>query len=445
MSVVGRQPFGREQVIQRIEQLVQQLVAAAAAGTLPELTCISTAASNVHLADVVGTAVHRSRDGSTTARGTAAQGVAAAAADSPSQQQLPGAMDNLQDERHDQPHRAPADSSQQQPQQVLRLGSQVQKKTLLAGNGAQAHSIVRVLQLLDVAHALLTSGRTATQRDIYYSLTGPPFFNSQRDLTAAINTALTLLKVPRAALGIAAASKGAVAGRLLLRAHPAEAYQDCSLTGPAGRAIPGDVAAIGAMSIRLSGARFILVVEKDAIFQRLVEDRLFDELPCVIITGRGMPDIASRAFLAALVRASSSQVSAGDGGGRRSALIPVLGLVDWNPAGVAILLSYKFGCAAMGLEAAQYAVPSLTWLGVTSDMLTDVPGSACQALTARDKTQLTNLKARLAQGCPGWVSELEEMEAVGLKADIEALYSVVGHAGLRALLVQRVLQRQYLM
>jgi meiotic recombination protein SPO11 len=45
---------------------------------------------------------------------------------------------------------------------------------------------------------------------------------------------------------------------------------------------------------RLPGARFILVVEKDAVFQRLVEDRLFDELPCVIITGRGMPDIASR-------------------------------------------------------------------------------------------------------------------------------------------------------
>lgn len=81
-------------------------------------------------------------------------------------------------------------------------------------------------------------------------LTGPPFFNSQRDLTATVNTTLSLLRVPRTALGIAAASKGAVAGRLLLRAHPGEAYQDCSLTGPAGRAIPGDVGAIDAMSIR---------------------------------------------------------------------------------------------------------------------------------------------------------------------------------------------------
>jgi hypothetical protein len=53
-------------------------------------------------------------------------------------------------------------------------------------------------------------------------------------------------------------------------------------------------AAAAAATLRPFGARFILVVEKDAIFQRLVEDRLFEALPCILITGRGMPDIASR-------------------------------------------------------------------------------------------------------------------------------------------------------
>lgn len=55
---------------------------------------------------------------------------------------------------------------------------------------------------------------------------------------------------------------------------------------------------------------------------------------------------ACRAFLAALVAASST---AADGSSSRP--LPVLGLVDWNPGGVAILLSYKHGSAAMGLEA----------------------------------------------------------------------------------------------
>lgn len=38
---------------------------------------------------------------------------------------------------------------------------------------------------------------------------------------------------------------------------------------------------------RPAGARFILVVEKDAVFQSLVESRLHEQLPCVIITGGG--------------------------------------------------------------------------------------------------------------------------------------------------------------
>ena len=49
--------------------------------------------------------------------------------------------------------------------------------------------------------------------------------------------------------------------------------------------------------------------------------------------------------------------------------LPLLGLVDWNPAGVAILATYKLGSRRMGLEAVEYAVPGLAWLGVLADML----------------------------------------------------------------------------
>jgi hypothetical protein len=49
--------------------------------------------------------------------------------------------------------------------------------------------------------------------------------------------------------------------------------------------------------------------------------------------------------------------------------LPILGLVDWNPSGVSILATYKLGNRRMGLEAAEYAVPRLAWLGVLADML----------------------------------------------------------------------------
>ena len=41
-------------------------------------------------------------------------------------------------------------------------------------------------------------------------------------------------------------------------------------------------------------AEFILLVEKDAAFQRLAEDRFFNTYPCVIITGKGEADLATR-------------------------------------------------------------------------------------------------------------------------------------------------------
>lgn len=69
-------------------------------------------------------------------------------------------------------------------------------------------------------------------------------------------------------------------------------------------------------AVRASGARFILVVEKDAIFARLAEDRIWDSTPCVLVTGCGVPDVATRALVRLL---------------HNSLNIPVYGLFDCNP------------------------------------------------------------------------------------------------------------------
>ena len=44
----------------------------------------------------------------------------------------------------------------------------------------------------------------------------------------------------------------------------------------------------------VSDALFILLVEKDAAFMRLAEDRFYNTFPCIIITAKGQPDVASR-------------------------------------------------------------------------------------------------------------------------------------------------------
>jgi len=39
---------------------------------------------------------------------------------------------------------------------------------------------------------------------------------------------------------------------------------------------------------------FILLVEKDAAFMRLAEDRFYNTYPCIILTAKGQPDVATR-------------------------------------------------------------------------------------------------------------------------------------------------------
>ncbi|CAD7704466.1 unnamed protein product [Ostreobium quekettii] len=176
-------------------------------------------------------------------------------------------------------------------------------------------------------------------------------------------------------------------------------------------------------------ARYVLVVEKDAIFQRLTEDRFFDMVPCVMVTGKGMPDVATRMFLRKLCDCFP--------------WMTVLGLVDWNPSGVAILSVYKYGSHRMGLESPRYALPSLRWLGVRSPMLQHVDPAMFQPLTARDRALSRTLRSRLAHE-PSWVEEICSMDETGRKAEIEAAYNVHGFDGLAAALTRSILRREYI-
>jgi hypothetical protein len=47
-----------------------------------------------------------------------------------------------------------------------------------------------------------------------------------------------------------------------------------------------------------SDARCILVIEKEGVYTRLSEDKFFlNYLPCILVTGKGFPDIATRRWV----------------------------------------------------------------------------------------------------------------------------------------------------
>nr|XP_010941153.1 meiotic recombination protein SPO11-2 isoform X1 [Elaeis guineensis] len=247
------------------------------------------------------------------------------------------------------------------------LSHSICTRSLTRANDAKA--FIRVWKVMEICFQVLHQGKLVTQRELFYKLLSdsPEFFTSQRQVNITVQDVVALLRCTRQSLGIMASSRGAIIGRLLLQ-EPGEEIIDCSVLGQAGHVISGDLNLLSKLVFH-SDARYIIIVEKDAIFQRLAEDRLFNQIPCILITAKGYPDIATRFILHRLNQNFPD--------------LPVLALVDWNPAGLAILCTYKFGSITMGLESYRYAC-NVKWLGLRGDDLQLVPQHSLVQLKPRD-------------------------------------------------------------
>ena len=92
-----------------------------------------------------------------------------------------------------------------------------------------------------------------------------------------------MLGIPRMELSLHGTSKGLVAGSLIMRVSE-DLEIDCSTT-LTGELVPQDVESIKEL---VSEAEFILVVEKDSSFQKLIDDNFLGTMPpCILMTGKG--------------------------------------------------------------------------------------------------------------------------------------------------------------
>ena len=178
--------------------------------------------------------------------------------------------------------------------------------------------------------------------------------------------------------------------------------------GVGGKAIPPYIDKI--QNIR-SDAEFVLLVEKDAVYMRLAEDRFYHKYPCIIITAKGQPDVATRMFLTRL----KSELG-----------IPVMGLFDSDPYGLKIMSVYMQGSKNMSYDSANLTTSDIKWLGIRPSDLDryDLPEQCRLDMTKEDiKTGELMLQEPFVKNNPEWVSELEMMMETKQKAEIQALSS----------------------
>ncbi|XP_039055643.1 meiotic recombination protein SPO11-1 [Hibiscus syriacus] len=268
---------------------------------------------------------------------------------------------------------------------------------------SHVHRIDVLLRVLLIVQQLLQENKHASKRDIYYM--HPLVFSDQTVVDRAINDICILLQCSRHNLNVVSVGNGLVMG--WLRFFEAGRKFDCINSPNTAHTIPVLVEDVKDL---VSVAHYILVVEKESVFQRLANDKFCSKNRCIVITGRGYPDVPTRRFLRLLVH---------------KFCLPVYCLVDCDPYGFDILATYRFGSMHMAYDAKFLRVPQIQWLGVfPSDSENfSLPQQCLLPLTIEDKRRTEAMLQRcyLDQEVLDWRSKLELMLQRGTKFEIEAL------------------------
>jgi meiotic recombination protein SPO11 len=106
---------------------------------------------------------------------------------------------------------------------------------------------------------------------------------------------------------------------------------------------------------------------------------------------------------------------------------PVFGLVDYDPDGMAILHTYKYGSKKVSEDNAASTVPAIQWMGVCSRDITDNSrthrSQGLMPLSKRDRHKAGKMLAWDQLGdleqAAQWRRELQVMLMLNLKAEIQ--------------------------
>ncbi|KAK1398494.1 Meiotic recombination protein SPO11-1 [Heracleum sosnowskyi] len=277
------------------------------------------------------------------------------------------------------------------------------KEVITLQRECHVHRLDVLLRVLLIVQQLLQENKHGSKRDIFYM--HPSVFREQSVVDRAINDICILLQCSRHNLNVVSVGKGLVMG--WIRFSEAGRKYDCINHPNCAHPVPVNVEEVKDI---MSVAKYILIVEKESVFQRLANDQFCKKNQCIVITGRGYPDVPTRRFLRLIIE---------------KLCLPTYCLVDCDPYGFDILTTYRFGSMQMAYDAKFLRITKIHWIGV---FLSDVdkfslPKHCLLPLTKEDKSRTEALLRRcyLEREVPEWRLELEFLLQRGVKFEIEAL------------------------
>ena len=308
---------------------------------------------------------------------------------------------------------------------LLLLGTDTFERSFL--DVRESRKFMQTLLMASIIYEALVNNEYPTIRDLYYrgkhtiryrdhrgKIVEENTWDEQKESDSVLRDIEVFTSLLREEMLILSKEKGKVVGDMRIRSG--DDLIDLSKMGHGAYAIEPTPDLIDFVDVN---AEFVLVVEKDAVFQQLHRAGFWRKYKAILITSAGQPDRATRRF----VRRLNEELG-----------LPIYILTDADPYGWYIYSVFKIGSITLSYESERLATPKARFLGVSmTDIFGDKETKKKPYLSEKErrnfiiKAKKTDLKR--AQELmsyewfrtPKWKKELKIFMVKKSKLEIEAL------------------------
>jgi DNA topoisomerase-6 subunit A len=278
-------------------------------------------------------------------------------------------------------------------------------------NASMAKKFMQTFLVADECRKLIDSGKTASIRDLYYRAkhtlgdSKVNTFDDQDESDPIIEDLEVTSDALREELHLAAETKGSMVGPLTIRDKGDEI--NLRVMGSGGYSVPSIVEP-DVIEFLNHDAKYVLLIEKGAVWSRFNEDKFWQKNKCIILHGGGQPPRGVRRLLQRL---------------RKELKLPVYVLVDNDPWGFYIYSVVKQGSINLAYESMRMAVPDARFIGLSSfdAMKYGIPEGVAIKMTDKDVGRAKEMLAYPWFKDVRWQREINEMIRSGKKYEIQAL------------------------
>jgi len=235
---------------------------------------------------------------------------------------------------------------------TLKLGDKIGSRSFF--NVAHSKKFLQTVEVASILKKeLLESGKHEHLRGVFYMTkrtipgTNVNIVDEQIESDDIIEDLEVITGLSREQLHVSANKMGSMVGNIVLK--DSGDTIDCSRLGRGGYSIPSIT---DELEFKKINAKYILYMEKAAIFERLNEDKFWQKNNCILVTSQGQTTRGIRRLLQRLSEEKD---------------LPIYVLVDNDPWGWYIYSVIRYGSIALAHASERLTIPGVKFLGVSCD------------------------------------------------------------------------------